>query len=148
MCLPGKNWLDSYLREHRVQYWIKVWTQPKQILVDGCTITEDERGYATIYKASRFDFASSTFWDDILTVRFPDYPGGIGDKYRKLKRAATIERMEESPIPDRDKYIMRCAEKGIKQETIAEIFGVSRPRISQIIKGAKSILEDTGVSSL
>lgn len=138
LVLPNLNWLDSYLREHRIGIWVKVWTVKNGL--------RKERGFATVYTASRGDFQKKTFWNNQFTFRFPDFPPEVERKYKHLKKANMLERMVGSPIDDRSTYIVRAANPkyGLKQSDIAEIFGLSQPRISQTLKEAKDILEKAG----
>lgn len=140
LILPNLGWLDTYLREHRVKYWIKVFTVKNGI--------KEERGFADLYIAKRGDFMKKTYWEKIFTFRFPDFPEEIAYEYKRGKKASMLERMLDSPIEERSKQIYNAFElerkgkKVLTQGEIGTIFGLTQQRISQTIKEVKTIREN------
>lgn len=137
--LPNLRWLDTYLREHRIKTLIKVWTVKQGI--------RHIRGFATVYRAKRGDFSKGTYWEPIFDFTFPDFPAEIRAEYMKLKKDSMLERMYSPGQDQLRDYVKRAngirLKKGqtrLYQGQIADIFGVTQPRISQIL----TTLKDNG----
>ena len=137
LVLPNIKWLDTYLREHRVNLWIKVWTVKEDL--------KEERGFADVFTAVRGDFQKNTYWQKQFSFRFPDFPYSIEREYKRLKKASMMERMVGDPIEERSRWIYNAYKMGITQAKIGDIFELTQQRISQTIKDTKVLLEDTGI---
>lgn len=70
LCLPNIGWLNVYLREHRVKFWVYV----------------KKRGVAELHIGVPQKWGKEIWWEQVGTTRYPDFPDHVKEPYLRRKK--------------------------------------------------------------
>ncbi len=127
--------LDPYIKDHRCR---------TRGLVQSF---HGERGFAHFWASQKRAFKSkkgrSTWWEPAFNYRFSSFEDRRSDwyeyrhlwrEYVKVEQEAKTSILDDSGIDYREQIIKNLLGKGHPQRVIADAIGLSRPRVSRIIK--------------
>ena len=118
--LPKMKWLDSYLRDHRVQNWA-------DIGVFGGSLFR-ERGKATVYLSEHHPMGSAPYWNELFKVRFANFSPTVINRYKELKSIYTEERFISTTkvvLSSKEEDMLNAKERGMTYAEIGRYYGVS-----------------------
>ena len=124
--LPKLKWLDSYLRDHRVNNWADVgWFGGR---------LNRQRGKVTVYFSEHHPMGSAPYWDELFSTRYADFPPSISEAYKVQKRLYTENRFlsnKKSNLTPREEDILEAKKRGKKNVEIARYYNVSRVAVTK-----------------
>lgn len=129
LVLPKQRWIDPYMRDHRVTLWAQVYWVG--------SFFNRERGYVRLRYATHDDFASSAYWNPIFTMRFPNFPPEIEEKYKTLKRLNSLARSEPDELTEMEKIVLNAKSQGKTLRQIGDFLGYSHTGVRKIILSAE-----------